>query len=53
MPASQEKVDLEGDLAENQENLGYVVRAENARMTQVTSPPVASLLVFLMRDEPL
>ena len=29
---------MEGDLAENQETLGFVVRAENARMTQV--PPM-------------
>mmetsp|Transcript_20930 Transcript_20930/g.50540 ORF Transcript_20930/g.50540 Transcript_20930/m.50540 type:complete len:302 (-) Transcript_20930:184-1089(-) len=30
----QEKLRAEGDLEEVQENLGYVVRAENARMTQ-------------------
>ncbi|KAJ1495925.1 ubiquitin-related domain-containing protein [Baffinella frigidus] len=35
----QEKLRTEGDLEEVQENLGYVVRAENARMTQVTLPP--------------
>jgi len=35
----QEKEALEGDLKESQETLGFVVRAENARMTQVALPP--------------
>ena len=30
---------MEGELAESQQTLGFVVRAENVRMTQVTPPP--------------
>ena len=38
-PGHQEKAAVEGDLKESQETLGFVVRAENARMTQVTGLP--------------
>ena len=41
IPGSQEKGEVETDLEENQETLGCMVRADNARMTQVTPPPTA------------
>lgn len=45
----QEKVELSGDLEETQENLGYVVRAENVRMSQVDE--LASLALAAGADE--
>ena len=41
-PGHQEKEAVEGDLKESQETLGFVVRAENVRMTQVALPPIGS-----------
>ena len=42
---------VEGELEDNQETLGFVVRAENARMTQVAPRPLqtGSLLKVLHR----
>jgi len=31
----QEKVEAQGDVEEKEESLGYMIRADNARMTQV------------------